>query len=159
MKQLVYNGIHLFIPERYCIPEFLDRFKHGAYEKDDVAAISSMGLIHNCLELGSCVGYTSAILSRKAKNVVSVEANPEMFPALDFMRRENNIDNLIFVNCMVDSESTSRTFYTYDLAIAGSADRDDREDPDKRGIWKKNIRKYEVPCKTIEDLEKCNNGH
>ena len=109
MRELEYNGVKLFVPARYCIPNFLNRFKRGTYEKDDVTAISKMSSICNCLELGSCVGYTSAILSRKAKNVVSVEANPEMFPALDRMRAENNLHNLVFVNCMVASPCCSAT--------------------------------------------------
>ena len=43
--------------------------------------------------------------------------------------------------------------FTYDLIVAGSADRDDKENPDYNNKWSKNIKKYNVQTTSIKSLE------
>lgn len=56
---------------------------------------------------------------------------------------------------LVDSSRETKTFYTYDLVVAGSADRDDKENLDNNR-WNKNICKYNIQSKDIRDIEEEN---
>lgn len=152
MNRIIYNKITLNIPKRYYIKNLLNRFKQKKYEKDEEKLIINLNQNDVVLELGACLGYLSIVIAKKVKNIVSIEANPELIAALNKTKEDNKIDNLYFTNCIVDNKDSEKLFYTYNLIVAGSADRDDKFNP--KNCNKKKIKKYNVNCTTIDNLEK-----
>ncbi len=153
MKKIDYNTVKLNIPNRYVNNNLMHRFKKKCYEKDELELITQLDKNDKVLELGSCLGYLSVLTSRKVDTIVSVEANPELFDALNVTKSDNNCQNLEFVSTIVDEENTTKEMFTYDLIVAGSADRDDKENPDYNNKWSKNIKKYNVQTTSIKSLE------
>lgn len=152
--QLTYNEVVLNIPTRYCISNLLDRFKNKTYEKEEIQLINKhIDQNDIVLELGACLGCTSILCAKKCKYVCSIEANPELYASLNQTKEDNGCSNVAFYNAIVDTINTQVEFYTYNLIVAGSADRDDKENPDKNNSWNDNIVKYQVQTKTIGEIE------
>lgn len=154
MKQIDYNNTILNIPNRYVNDNLLSRFKRNSYEKDELSLIEYIDKNDNVLELGSCLGYLSVLVSKKCNNIVSIEANPELNDALYHTKIDNKCANLIFINSLIDKEIKIKEFYTYNCIVAGSADRDDKNNPDYNNKWNKNIKKYEIKTENIVNIEK-----
>lgn len=148
MEKIVYNSITLHIPKRYSISNLLERFKKNTYEKEEVQLIEYFNTDHIVLELGSCLGFLSSLLSKKVQEIHSVEANPELMPALSLTKEANNCTNLFFYNCIVENKESTKVFHTYDLIVAGSADRSDYN---KNG-WETSMCSYTVPCKSMQSF-------
>ena len=149
-----YNNITLNIPERYAIDNLTNRFKKQIYESSEVSLIKYLESEDNVLELGSCLGYISVLSSQRVKNIISIEANPELINSLEETKRDNKCNNLQFINTIIDKSTPEKEMWTYDLIVAGSADRDDKENPGYNNRWNQNIKKYNVKTTSIEDLEK-----
>lgn len=149
-----YDNITLNIPERYAIDNLTNRFKKQIYESSEVSLIKYLESEDNVLELGSCLGYVSVLSSQRVKNIISIEANPELINSLEETKRDNKCNNLQFINTIIDKLTPEKEMWTYDLIVAGSADRDDKENPDYNNRWNQNIKKYNVKTTSIEDLEK-----
>jgi FkbM family methyltransferase len=152
-QPIIYNNIKLAIPERYLTPTLLDRFKRGIYEKDEYALIENLNKNDTVLELGACLGYLSNSIAKRVNKIVSVEANPELSEALLLNKTINESNNLEIESCIIDSIDKDKTFYSYDLVVAGSCDRSDIENPGSNGKLSKTIKKYTVACKTFEDIQ------
>lgn len=146
METINYNSVILYIPKRYAIDNLLQRFKTNSYEKEEVELLSFFNESHTILELGACLGYLSILLSRKVKEIYSVEANPELMESLEKTKESNKSKNLFLYNCIVDKEISSKQFYTYDLIVAGSSDRSDYNN----NGWQNSMKKYTIPCKSID---------
>ena len=157
MNTIKYNNILLNIPLRYNNNNLLNRFKINKYEEDECTLIKYLDKYDNVLELGSCLGYLSVLVSNKVSNIISIEANPELMESLNKTKKDNNCDNLYFFNTIIDKNQDEKEFYTYDLIVAGSADRDDKNDPGSINKWNKNIKKYMIKTSTITDIEENNN--
>ena len=136
-----YNNTILNIPERYAIDNLMDRFKNKIYESSELSLLK----------------YLES--DKKVKNIISVEANPELINSLEQTKKDNICSNLQFTNTIIDKTTPKREIWTYDLIVAGSADRDDRDNPDYNNKWNKNIKKYNVKTTSIENLEKNYNIH
>jgi FkbM family methyltransferase len=150
---IVYNGINLLIPKRYLTPTLLDRFNRSSYEKDEYELIKNLNKNDIVLELGACIGYLSNLIAKRVNKIVSVEANPELRDTLIHNKTINDSTNLEIESCVIDSVDKDKTFYSYDLVVAGSCDRSDIENPDSNGKLSNTIKKYTVVCKTYEELE------
>lgn len=153
MEKIEYNGVVLNIPKRYVNNNLLSRFNKHTYEKDELSLINYLNKDDNVLELGSCLGYLSVLVSKKVKNIISIEANPELSNSLELTKKNNNCLNLNFINTIIDKENINKEMFTYDLIVAGSADRDDKYNPDYNNKWNKNIKKYNIETTSIESLE------
>ena len=68
MNTIIYNNIKLFVPPRYYHDNLTHRFKNKSYEKEEVY-LSKKYFNNNdyILELGSCLGYIAAVLSKIVK--------------------------------------------------------------------------------------------
>lgn len=153
MKKIEYNGVILNIPNRYVNNNLMNRFEKHNYEKDELNLIKYLNKDDNVLELGSCLGYLSVLVSKKVKNIISIEANPELSNSLELTKKSNDCQNLHFINTIVDKDNVDKEMFTYDLIVAGSADRDDKHNPDYNDKWNKNIKKYNIKTTNIETLE------
>ena len=155
MESIIYNNICLNIPSRYNIDNLKNRFDNNSYESDEYNLVNNILDSQDIvLEVGACLGYLSVVASKRANKVIAVEANPELYKALEKTKQDNHTDNLFFVNTMIDkNDNETRVFYTYDLIVAGSHHRTDRENPDNNNIWNQNIVKYDIVTTSIETLE------
>lgn len=159
MSKIVYNKVTLNVPDRYVNDNLMNRFLKQTYEKDELILINNFKETDNVLELGSCLGFLSVLVSKKVNNIISIEGNPELISSLNKTKLDNKCNNLHFKNTIVDKDNSSREMFTYDLIVAGSADRDDKLNPDYNNKWNKNIKKYNIETVTIESLEKEYNTH
>ena len=159
MSTIVYNTVTLNIPNRYVNDNLMKRFKQQTYEKDELTLINNFKETDNVLELGSCLGFLSVLVSKKVNNIISIEGNPELIINLNKTKLDNKCNNLHFKNTIVDKDNSSKEMFTYDLIVAGSADRDDKQNPDYNDKWNKNIKKYNIETTTIESLEQEYNTH
>ena len=86
----------------------------------------------NVLVIGSSTGYSSAIISRLAETVISIEEDKELLNFSEEAVKKNGIDNIVFINnAMIDGCSEQGPFNA--IIIEGSID--------------------EVPMKILNQLE------
>lgn len=152
MKEIIYKDAKLFVPERYMHDNLLNRFINKVYEKEEEAMIAKY-IDENdvVLEVGSCIGYTTTMLSERAKSVTSVEANPELVETLNKMVEANELSNVEMTYGYLSDLKSQVDFQTYDNIVAGSGDRQDLEINNARG-WGHTLRMYKVDCIKLKDL-------
>lgn len=154
-----YKNIIFSVPERYHHSNLLNRFKNDTYEKEESIMINKFYNKNDIvLEVGSCLGYIAYLLSKKVYSVISIEGNPELKEALNDFKKNNNIDNVTFLNTYISNTIDVVNFQTYDNIVAGSGDRKDKEFNNVRG-WGSSEKIYKVKTiklKDIQDIEKIN---
>ena len=65
----------------------------------------------NVLVIGSATGYSSAIISKLAETVISIEEDKELFDFSEEAIKKNGIDNIVFIhNTMVEGCSDQSPF-------------------------------------------------
>jgi FkbM family methyltransferase len=143
MEVVYYHSYGLCIPKRYYVSNLLTRFRDQTYEKEEYVFIKQwVGSKDVVLDVGACTGFLSLVASETAKHVVSVEANPELWPALQQTIIHNKKEEKIsVVKGLLHESKMSVPFQTFDLIVAGSAHRiDDGQQ------WKTSKRILESPC-------------
>ena len=126
MKNYVYENKTLFIPDRYYHTNLTNRFQKKIYEKEEVYLCKKhFNKNDNVLELGSCLGFVTSILSDQCNYVASIEANPELKECLNETKKANIMNNVEFLHGYLSTTKTKRDFQTYDNVVAGSGDRED----------------------------------
>lgn len=157
MNEVVYEGKCLYIPDRYFHENLKSRFVRKTYEIEESVMIKSyFNKNDDVLEIGSCLGYTTCLLSDNCKSVVSVEANPELSEGLALCKQKNNLKNVTFVNGYLDEVKKTIKFQTYDNVVAGSGDREDLTMNNVCG-WGDSLKTYDVETITLDELLKDNN--
>lgn len=152
METIVYNGIKFFVPQRYYHSNLTNRFINNTYEREEFDFVNKYFNKDDCvLELGTCLGVVSSLLSKKCSSVVSIEANPELKESLELTKKENNLDNLTLINGYLDIAKKLIEYQTYDNIVAGSGDREDKEINNVRG-WGQTLKKYTFETLTLEDI-------
>ena len=152
MKSILYNNVKLYIPERYFHNDLLDRFKENRYEKEESEMIKKyFTKIDNVLEIGSCLGYVTSLLSKKVNSVITVEANPELKEGLNLCINNNNLSNVTFYNTYISNNNDIIEFQTYDNIVAGSGDREDKEINNVRG-WGNTQKIYNIQSTKLSDI-------
>lgn len=152
MKSILYNNVKLYIPERYYHNDLLDRFKENRYEKEESEMIKKyFTKIDNVLEIGSCLGYVTSLLSKKVNSVITVEANPELKEGLNLCINNNNLSNVTFYNTYISNNNDIIEFQTYDNIVAGSGDREDKEINNVRG-WGNTQKIYNIQSTKLSDI-------
>ena len=152
MKEINYKGFTFFVKDRYYHDNLLKRFVGDTYEREESSLVSKYYGNEDCvLEIGSCLGYVSALLSKKCKHVISIEANPELIEGLEKTKEVNKLDNVEFHNTYISEESGNISFQTYDNIVAGSGDRKDLEINNVRG-WGHTLKTYEVSRTKLTDI-------
>lgn len=153
MKEIQYLGMKFFIPERFYHSNLLKRFENKSYEKEELSFINSFYDQQDVvLEVGSCLGVTTAHLAKKVKFVISFEANPELKESLEKFKAENNLYNLKIYNKYISNTKKEINFQTYDNIVAGSGDRQDLNINNARG-WGHTLKEYKVECISLNDIE------
>lgn len=157
MNELIYEGKYLYIPDRYFHENLKSRFVRKTYEIEESVMIKNyFDKNDDVLEIGSCLGYTTCLLSDNCKSVVSVEANPELSEGLSLCKEKNNLNNVTFINGYLDEIKKTIKFQTYDNVVAGSGDREDLT-MNNVGGWGGSLKMYDVETITLDELLKYNN--
>lgn len=147
-KHIIYDDINLYIPQRYINKNLLDRFKAKTYESPEIRLIKKYFDKNDyVLDIGACLGYTTAVLAKKCSYVIGVEANPELAESLELMKKFNSINNLEIVNRYLSNSKQNIDFQTYDLIVAGSADREDNAK-----AWGRTRKDYKIECQSINHI-------
>ena len=153
MKQIVYKDILLFIPDRYYHENLIKRFINNNYEKNEYELVTTYYNKNDyVLEIGSCIGFLTSILSKNVHSVISIEANPELKESMDLCKQKNNLDNVEFKNIFISNDMDFIDFQTYDNIVAGSGDREDMDINNVRG-WGHTLKKYKLKCVKLEDIK------
>ena len=156
MKNIIYNNIKLFIPERYYHNDLLNRFKENRYEKEESEIVSKyLNKTDNVLEIGSCIGYITSLLSNKVNSVITVEASPELKESLNLCISNNKLNNVTFYNTYISNNTETIKFQTYDNIVAGSGDREDKEMNNVRG-WGDSLKIYNIVPMKLLDIDNIN---
>jgi len=155
MQTIDYKGVRLFVPPRYYHKNLTDRFVSDSYEKEEVALCNKFDYEDNVLEIGTCLGFVTAILSKRVKSIISVEANPELKSSLIEMKEYNKLHNLTLINSYISKNKKQVEFQTYDNIVAGSGDREDQFN-NVRG-WGHTLKTYFIDSIDIEDVESIGN--
>lgn len=157
MKTISYNNVKLFIPDRYFHSNLLDRFKENRYEKEESEIASNyFNKTDNVLEIGSCLGYITSLLSKKVNSVITIEANPELKESLNLCIHYNNLNNVSFYNTYISNDINKKIeFQTYDNIVAGSGDREDKEINNVRG-WGNTQKIYNIQPTKLLDIPNIN---
>ena len=152
MERISYNNIILYIPQRYYHDNLTNRFKNGVYEKDEATIVNTFYNNDDIvLEMGSCIGYITNLLSKKVKKVFSIEGNPELKESLEKCKKANDLKNVIFYNTFISSTKDYIDFQTYDNIVAGSGDRKDNG----RG-WGDSRKMYKIKTTKFQDIPNIN---
>ena len=152
MKDIIYNNTKLFIPDRYYHDNLLNRFKETRYEKEESEIVSRFfDKTDKVLEIGSCLGYVTSLLSKKVNNVITIEANPELKESLELCISNNNLNNVTFYNSYISNNNEKIDFQTYDNIVAGSGDREDKEINNVRG-WGHTQKIYTITPTKLSDI-------
>lgn len=157
MKLISYNNVKLYIPDRYFHKDLLDRFKENRYEIEEYNIVNNFfNKNDNVLEIGSCLGYVTSLLSKKVNSVITIEANPELKEVLDLSISNNHLNNVKFYNTYISNNiSKNIDFQTYDNVVAGSGDREDKEINNVRG-WGNTQKIYTITPKKLMDISNIN---
>ncbi len=157
MKLISYNNVKLYIPDRYFHKDLLDRFKENRYEIEEYNIVNNFfNKNDNVLEIGSCLGYVTNLLSKKVNLVITIEANPELKESLNLCISNNNLNNVKFYNTYISNNSNKNIdFQTYDNIVAGSGDREDKEINNVRG-WGNTQKIYTITPTKLIDIENIN---
>ena len=153
MKIIKYNNLYLHVPDRYYHNNLTDRFEQGIYEKEEIYLCKKyIKQDDNVLELGSCLGFIAAYLSKISNSVISIEANPELKDSLELTKIKNNLDNVEFIHGYLDIVNKEVEFQTYSNIVAGSGDREDLHINNVRG-WGDSLKIYKVNTILLEDIK------
>jgi FkbM family methyltransferase len=148
MKSVKYKKFELFIPDRYCTKNLFARFASNSYEKcEDIFLRKICNDKQYVLELGSGLGYATSIMATMCKHVIAVEANPELELSLQKTIQANGFQNVTYVNKFISNTKKDIKFNTYDLVVAGSADR-----MDNAAQWGKTKKEYTLQCIHIDNI-------
>tara|TARA_Y100000592_G_C5394966_1_gene280136 strand:- start:227 stop:919 length:693 start_codon:yes stop_codon:yes gene_type:complete len=157
MKNIIYNNTKLYIPKRYYHDNLLDRFKKNCYEKEESEIVCTyFNKYDNVLEIGSCLGYVTSLLSKKVNSVITIEANPELKESLNLCISNNKLNNVTFYNTYISNNIDEKiNFQTYDNIVAGSGDREDKEINNVRG-WGDTQKNYSIKPTKLLDIDNIN---
>jgi len=152
MKHVCYKDILLYIPERNYNKDLTNRFKNNVYEKQEEYLINKYFNNNDIvLEVGSCLGFITVLLSRIVDSVISIEANPELINTLETTISKNNVKNVQLINGYISNTEEAIKFQTYDIIVAGSGDREDLSTTNIYG-WGDSLKIYDVECIKIVDI-------
>ena len=124
LKENCYSEKNLFLKR--------DRFVLKANLIAKIISALNISNEENVLVIGSSTGYSSAIISRLAETVISIEEDQELLDFSEEAIKKNGIDNIVFINnAMIEGCSEQGPFNA--IIIEGAID--------------------EVPAKILNQLE------
>ena len=101
MHELRLSGLDLALPEELATPEIHEKLINGTYEEDEArSADRCVRKGFRVLELGTGIGYVTAICARRAgpENVLSVEANPDLLPVAEANLARNGLSGVTLLH-------------------------------------------------------------
>tara|TARA_B100001093_G_C26852721_1_gene1025888 strand:- start:3335 stop:4045 length:711 start_codon:yes stop_codon:yes gene_type:complete len=157
MKDFMYKNIKFFVPSRYYHDNLLNRFRNNFYEKAEATMVNKYYKENDVvLEMGTCLGYISYILSKNVKSVISIEGNPELSESIKLFKKENNINNVHYINGYISNTKNMVDFQTYSNIVAGSGDRKDKNINNVRG-WGNTQKIYKIKPTKLNDIPEIEN--
>jgi FkbM family methyltransferase len=118
------NGVRLIVQNQLLSDTIKRSIYRRSYEKVEISILrQTLGNNDKVLELGSCMGFLGAYVSKSvgSENVVLVEANPYMIPLLKSNLANNGVSPLI-INAMVGSkDENDMPFYLMSDVWSSSA--------------------------------------
>ena len=113
LKENCYSEKNLFLKR--------DRFVLKANLIAKIISALNISNEENVLVIGSSTGYSSAIISRLAETVISIEEDQELLDFSEEAIRKNGIDNIVFINnAMIEGCSEQGPFNA--IIIEGAID-------------------------------------
>jgi len=113
LKDNCYSEKNLFLKR--------DRFVLKANLIAKIISALNISNEENVLVIGSSTGYSSAIISRLAETVISIEEDQELLDFSEEAIRKNGIDNIVFINnAMIEGCSEQGPFNA--IIIEGAID-------------------------------------
>mgnify|MGYP001157164252 FL=1 len=113
LKDNSFSEINLFLKR--------DRFVLKANLIAKIISALNISNEENVLVIGSSTGYSSAIISRLAETVISIEEDKELLDFSEEAVKKNGIDNIVFINnAMVEGCSEQGPFNA--IIIEGTID-------------------------------------
>ena len=87
--------------------------KGGYFEAEEAAQIPHIVRADDVvLDIGAGIGFISTLISRRAKQVISVEANPDLLPFMADLHSLNGVENAQRLNVVLsNSKPGTATFY------------------------------------------------
>tara|TARA_B110000014_G_C19945413_1_gene489150 strand:+ start:114 stop:764 length:651 start_codon:yes stop_codon:yes gene_type:complete len=113
LKENCYSEKNLFLKR--------DRFVLKANLIAKIISALNISNEENVLVIGSSTGYSSAIISRLAETVISIEEDQELLDFSEEAIKKNGIDNIVFINnAMIEGCSEQGPFNA--IIIEGAID-------------------------------------
>lgn len=123
-KAVDYEGVRLLVQHELLSETVKRSIYRRMYEKAEISILKkTLGNNDRVLELGSCMGFLGAYVSKQVgpENVVLVEANPDMIPLLEANLAGNGVSPKI-VNAMVGAtDGADADFYVMPDVWSSSA--------------------------------------
>lgn len=123
-KIVDYEGVRLLVQHELLSETVKRSIYRRMYEKAEISILKkTLGNNDRVLELGSCMGFLGAYVSKRvgSENVVLVEANPDMIPLLEANLASNGVSPKI-VNAMVGAtDGADADFYVMPDVWSSSA--------------------------------------
>jgi len=150
--RFVLDGIHLALPKGLAIPDITEKLRDGSYEAAEArAANRCVKPGFRVLELGAGIGYVTALCARLAgpRNVLSVEANPDLVPVIETTLARNGLDDVSVLHAAVTgrADEGATTVLRVSKRFTASA------------LDGKGARAVEVPLVSVHDLLEAQKPH
>lgn len=112
-NQLEAEGVLIPYDPAIITPPIAHAIKSGYFEAEEAAQIPHIVKADDVvLDIGAGIGFISTLISRHAKRVISVEANPDLMPFMAKLHRLNEVENAKRLNVVLSNDSgTHATFY------------------------------------------------
>ena len=92
-------------------PPIEHAIKSGFFEAEEAAQLPFIVRKNDTvLDIGAGIGFISTLIARRAKRVISVEANPDLMPFMQALHKLNNVGNVTALNVVL-GDGESATFY------------------------------------------------
>lgn len=107
------EGVFIPVDPAIITPAILHAIKMGYFEAEEAAQIPHIVKPEDIvLDIGAGIGFISALISKQAKQVISVEANPDLLPFMETLHLLNGVENAMRMNVVLGPQTEgSATFY------------------------------------------------
>ena len=149
------NGVDLCLPEGLATASIREKLADGSYEADEARAVGRcVQPGFRVLELGAGLGYVGVLAALRTDpgSVLSVEANPDLIPAIRATHARNGVAGVELLHAAVVGEAAEGQTAGFRLAPAFTASRLD-------DLRQAGGRLVEVPLVGFHDLLRAHRPH
>ena len=123
LKQLLSNCPYIYQPIFGLKPDQQPDSVRNGYDRLEVITdvykklSSSLGRPLKVLDLGCNAGFYSLALASEGANVIGIETNVGFYELCQFLKKENNVDNMLFMNENFVDLFESNSLEDFDLVL------------------------------------------